>query len=207
MLRRCLAALILALSASATSAEAEIYTYKDKNGTLVFTDRLAELPVARRRYYNRKADERKRLEAQREKALGKTTYERERAEAAQRAADERSAAQSAAAARNDALARAVASGQRRQATRDAEKKRWQKRARGLRIRAHSLYQDYKKTKTAYDALAIRAEFSLYPAQRQEKARLHKRLEGLIKDLKTTLKEAEQLPEQARKAGVPPGWIR
>lgn len=195
------------LGALPAPAQAEIYTYTDKNGTLVFTDRLAELPLARRRYYNRKAAQQKAEAAQLEKALGKPEYERQKREAqAAKKADKR-AAQAEAAQKNRALGRALSASQRRQATLDKKRDYWQKRAKTVRGKTKALYAEYKKTKTAYEALAIKADFSLYPAQRQEKAALALRLKQLKAELQAAIKAEAALPEEARKAGAYPGWIR
>ena len=66
MMRRMSTALLVAFGFSlvSTGASAQVYKFKKKDGTVVYTDSLAQLPPDRRAYYNN-------LERQREERLRK----------------------------------------------------------------------------------------------------------------------------------------
>ena len=202
------AALAAILVVIAAPAHAQIYKYRRKDGTTVYTDKLSDLPKSVRAKYAareaKKAQERRRLEA----SLGK-------AEVARREAEERRQRhlrEQIAAAKQKQRRRELKAMMKRinksSSERDAKKAKWQQRVSAARKKVDELYADFGKTRQAYDQIAVRADYALFPGENKQKGELKKKLDRLEKELDAALEELNvKIPNEARRAGVPPGWLR
>lgn len=192
----------------ATTAEAKIYKYTKADGTVIYTDKLSDLPNARRAYYNKQEQEAAERQKARENQFGKEELKRRAAEAeraklmkAQMEEQERSR-------RLAALDETLKSIERSKAKRGANKAAWQKRIKDARARLQENLQSFRKTQDAYNALAMKAGFTLFPGQAEEKERLRKQVTELEAKVDASIHEVYvTIPEEARKAGALPGWIR
>ena len=190
------------------AAHAEIYKYTLPDGTTIYTDKLSDLPKDVRAKYARRAAEKAKRRARLEASVGKREAARREAEEKRKAQLERQIAEAQALQRQQEI-RALIKRIDKSAAKEAEKKaKWQKRVIEARSRVKGLFEEFKKTREAYDTLAVRADFTLFPGQNQKKGELRKKLEKLEKELDEALKELnEKIPDEARKAGIPPGWLR
>lgn len=191
--------------ASATPALAQVYRYKKPDGTVVFTDNLAELPPARRAYYNRRAQEAKeRLEKIR---AAQTPAERREAE---READAARAKQEAEA---EVVRRKRLAAIQRLVTRiraDEEKRAqtaayWAEREAEAKKALDEAVDAYEAAKTEWEGLAMKAGFALFPGQAERKKELQDKLPELAAEVEAantylyeTLPEERALHESRRR---------
>ena len=71
-----------------------------------------------------------------------------------------------------------------------------------------LYQAFLAAQEKYNGLATRANFTLLPGQAEEMEQAQKDTERLEGELDQVIQEIQfNIPEEARKAGIPPGWLR
>lgn len=200
-----LAAIVLSV---ATPSHAQIYKYKRKDGSVVYTDKLVDLPPkVRAKYAEReakKARERARLEA----SIGKREVERREAEEKRRAELERQIKVADQRRRRQELRALLKRLNEQEAEEEKKKALWKKRVKDARTAVKELFEKFTKTQQAYDNLAVRADYALFPGQAQEKDKLRKELAKLEKELDAALEELNvKIPTEARKQGIPPGWIR
>ena len=204
------AALVLAVSlgGAAPAARAQVYKYKDADGTLVFTDRLSDLPPERRAYYNRKEAEAEKRRRAEERALS----EQERraveleAERARVLAEETEAAQ-----RRRRLAEldeALRAYRRQKAERAQRKAYWQEKRTQAETALNEALLAYRSAKKEWSGLATQAGFALFPGQQRRLQELQEALPKLAAAVETRNHYLSvTLPEEARRAGIPPGWLR
>ncbi len=202
------AALAASFVAVSAPTHAEIYKYRKKDGTVVYTDKLSDLPRSVRAKYaareRKKRQEQERLEA----SVGKAEARRRAADKERKAALERQMAQAAADQRRKALLEMIKRIDEKRGKEAKTREKWQQRVIKAQSEVDRLYAEFRNTREAYDKLAVRADFTLFPGQNQEKAKLRKKLDKLEKELDAALDELNvKIPNEARKAGVPPGWIR
>jgi len=92
--------------------------------------------------------------------------------------------------------------------REAAKAMWQTRYRAAKQQLDKLLIEFRQTQEQHGQLAMRADFTLLPGQNKDKQDLEAKLAQLEAAIDQTILELDvRIPEQARKAGVPPGWIR
>ena len=190
------------------TAHAEIYKYTDAKGTIVYTDKLDDLPVKRKKYYQKKIAQRKELESQAEYQAKQQIEELEkrRAELANIQAEQE---------RHQKIQQNVAKLQKAIRTLEVEQQRrelqkiyWKERITRAQRRLAETLDSYRETKKKYEALAIKADFALFPGQLQEKYKLleNLRIEEQAVDA-ANIYLTETIPQEAHKQGVPPGWLR
>jgi chromosome segregation ATPase len=205
-MRAAILALGITLAGWPLVGRGQVYKYVKKDGTIVYTDRLSALPKERRRHYNR-------LEAERARQAERVKSEVASDEAARKAAEaERSRLRAEADARNEARLRALDAEiqrlRKKNEARDRVKAQWTQRYRQTKAELQETLAAFERTQQQYQELAIKAEFALFPGQKEEKFKLLdqlKALEARVDRLNHELTVA--IPEQARKAGIPPGWVR
>lgn len=205
---------ILALAALATAlcftttASAKVYKYTKADGTVVYTDKLSDLPAARRAHYNRIEQEAKQRRKARVNMLGKAEVERREAEAerkrvqeAKLEADER--------ARRLAEINATLERIRKDNERTAGKKKvWKDRLQKAKQELKDALQAFRDKQKEYKTLAIKPNFARLPGENQKVEKLRKEVAALEKRVDDAIRELYVvIPEQARKKGVPPGWLR
>lgn len=189
-------------------AQAQIFKYQKPDGTVAYTDKLSDLPKERRAYYNRLLAERAKKDEAVEKSARETDAAIRAAEAErQRLARERMAADERRR-RLAALDETLESLRERNRAREQAKQKWQQRVAETRKALEDALTAYRATKEKWQALAIRADFALFPGQVEEKQELRAQMQKLEGEVDALVHQLDVvIPEEARKAGVPPGWLR
>lgn len=190
------------------TARAQIFKFVKPDGTVMYTDKLSDLPKERRRYYNRllAEQEKKNREAEKEveardAKIRRLEAERERLRRERIAAQERRR-------RLAALESTLESLREQNRARDKAKELWRERVRVAERDLAEKLEAYRDAKRAWQALAIRADYTLFPGQVTEKQELRERMEKLENEVDALAHQLNVvIPEEARKAGVPPGWLR
>jgi hypothetical protein len=203
-----LAASALLLLALAPDASAQIYKYKKKDGSTVYTDNLSQLPEDRRTYYNKLEQERERQRQEEIQKLGKEEFERREKEKELEALKNQEIEATERARREAELNAVLELIRERQKNRDASQNTWQTKTAEAKKKVADLLAEFNTTQEKYQSLATRANFSLLPGQQQEMIDLKAKVDQLEKDLDAAIEYLEfTLPEEARRAGIPPGWVR
>jgi archaellum component FlaC len=204
----CRFAVWLTILGLTSTARAEIYKYIQSDGTVTYTDQLSQLPPERRAHYNR---ERERKEAERrelESRLGADGLKALEDQEAQEAELKRKIAAADEEARKQALEAQLKAIEASNQADSASEAQWKQRVQGARAELDTLLATFKRKQTEYSNIAIRVDFALLPGQAQKRDALRLELQALEKQIDAKIIEVEQtIPEAARKAGVPPGWIR
>jgi len=200
-------ALVLAfLLGGSAEAAAEIFKYVEADGTVVYTDSLAQLPKERRIHYNK-------LLAEREKEAKKVRQEVAKDKEAQREAEaERARLRAEADARNAARLKAIdetiARLRAKNEARRQEREKWQARMAAVEKKLDEKLATFAKVQEEYKGLATKADYALFPGGRQKKLQLKDQLDELEQEIDGLIHELQvEIPEEARKAGIPPGWVR
>lgn len=200
-------ALVLAL-ALASPARADVYKYKNKNGVVVFTDKLSDLPPDRREYYNKLREERDAKDREAEQRL---TPEQRQAREAERNKEETLRKRAEAeddARRKVAIEQELMALKSRSQSLEGRRDAWRKRMQEAREKLGKLLDEYKKASEEYEGLAIKPSFTLLPGQADQLEAAKAKMEKLEKDVDAQVEEVEvTIPEEARKAGIPPGYLR
>lgn len=208
MQRLAFASALLFLIAAPLSAHADVYKYTRADGTVVYTDSLSELPEERRQHYNKELMRREAEQLRIEQEVGREELERQDME---RKRQELEAEAQAAADRASRLAQMdaqIRSFRERAEKREAAKAMWQTRWRAAKQQLEKLLNEFRAAQERHGQLAMRADFTLLPGQNKDKQDLEQKLAQLEAAIDGTILELDvRIPEQARKAGVPPGWIR
>lgn len=192
----------------AFGASAQIYKYKKADGTVVYTDDMGELPSERRAHYGKLQRAAKQRQKARENQYGKAELAR-RAKAAERkrimeAQIEAGERAKRLAALDDSLKRV----RKRSAKTASNRAAWTLRLKTAKDTLEKALTDFRRTQADYNALAIQPSFALLPGQGQKKEALRARLGGLEAKVDAAVEALYvTLPEEARRAGVPPGWLR
>lgn len=198
---------LLVLSASG-SAGAQIYKYRKPDGTVAYTDRLSDLPKERRAYYDKLRTEEEKKRRALESRIGREELERREAERARKVLVARQMAAAERQRRLRVLDAQLAVLRNRRKAREDAREEWAGRMKRARKRQGELLEAFRKTQKAYDAIAIKPSFTLLPGEGDEMQRLRARLEELEKQLDAAIHQVNVvIPTEARKAGVPPGWLR
>ncbi|MCB9646400.1 MAG: DUF4124 domain-containing protein [Deltaproteobacteria bacterium] len=203
-----LVALPVVLVAAPGDAQAQVYKYTKGDGTVIYTDKLSDLPPQRRAHYAKLEEEAAERRRAQENMLGKDEVARREAEAEKkRLADAKLAAEERAKrmAEIDALLQDI---DRRQAERDKKRGYWQERLKKANETLAEKLNEFRKTQEAYNAIAIKPAFTLFPGEAEQMEKLKAALVKLEAEVDAAIQERwVNLPEDARKAGVPPGWLR
>ncbi|MEM7678709.1 MAG: hypothetical protein AAF449_22235, partial [Myxococcota bacterium] len=171
-------------------------------------DKLSDLPPKTRARYAKRAAKKAQKRAELEAAVGKREADRREAEAERQKNIQRQIAEAQRAQQRQDLQRVLNQIKKDDKAEASRKAKWKKRVADARAEVDRLFAEFKKTRKAYDNIAVRANFALFPGQAKEKEKLRKRLDELEKELDAALDEQNnKIPNEARKAGVPPGWIR
>lgn len=203
-----LAAVAFALLVGIPEAEAQIYKYTKGDGSVVYTDSLSELPNERRAYYNRRQAELDAQAREEESVLGAEEAERRRLE---RERAEIAAQEMAEAERQQRMAAldAQLSRYRNQKKADAaDEARWKQRMKVARDQLHKMLADFRKKQAEHTNLAMKPDFTRLPGEAQKQEALARELKTLEAAIDQQIELVEvKIPEEARRARVPPGWLR
>lgn len=191
-----------------TSARAELYKWTKPGGLVVYTDNLSQLPPDVRAYYAKIQEARDAKRKELERTLGKEELERRDAEAKREELAKQALAEDERARRMAGLDAALAQIAKRRADREAAKKAWQERIQRAQRDLDKKLSEFREMSEAWSRLAIQPSHTLLPGQSDERDQLKARLEKLEKEVDALVVEIEEtIPDEARKAGVPPGWLR
>src|SRR5262245_29709773 len=182
-----------ALTLVAAEARADVFKYVKADGSVVYTDKLSDLPTEKRAYYNQKIAEREQARANLEQQIGKQELERRELEAERQARDDKE--------RADRLAEIDARlkiYRDREKAAQAQKQMWQKRMRDAKQKLEQLLLDFQNTQESYNQLATRADFTLLPGQGAEREKMKAHLAQLEQQIDAQiLLVEEQIPDEAR----------
>jgi DNA repair exonuclease SbcCD ATPase subunit len=189
-------------------SRAEIYKYKKNDGTTVYTDNIGELPRDRREYYDKIKEEKERAHKELEQRLGKEEVARREAEAKKKELehaqmDERERQQ-----RMAAIDAAIKEVQAKQGAREAQREQWRKRMQDARQKLDQLLAQFKQKQEEANGIAIKPSFSWLPGEADRLDTLRKELARMEQEIDQLIDEVDnRIPEEARKAGIPPGFLR
>ena len=191
-----------------TPAQGQIYRYTKKDGTVGYTDKLSELPRDRRAHYNRLARQRKEAEQRQRRVLGKEEMARRAAERERREVQAANLAAAERARRLKSIDDRLEGYRKRNAAGAAKKTEWQKKMKKARGDLKQLYRAYRDAEKKFAAIGVRASYTLLPGQAKERDEARAKMKALIPQIDAAIHQVEvALPEAARRAGVPPGWLR
>ncbi|MBI2375158.1 MAG: DUF4124 domain-containing protein [Deltaproteobacteria bacterium] len=189
-------------AAAPGDAEAQIYKYTRKDGVVVYTDSLAELPMDRRKYYNQIDAQRREEEARLEAKLGTEEYQQRKE--AERLKKDEAEAQEIREADERAAALAKIADARRALTRGASQIKAVHAARYRQAVAslRGLLADYRAAQASYESLAMKAPQTLLPGEAGSRETYRKQMAALEAVIDEQIKMVTQtLPREALKAGV------
>ncbi len=192
----------------AFGASAQIYKYKKADGTVVYTDDLAELPADRRAHYGRLERAAKARQKARENQFGKAELERRAADAERKRIMAAQIEEGERARRLRAFEDTLKSVRKRSSKRAANRAAWKLRLKTAKEDMDKALKAFRTAQADYNALAMKPSFTLLPGQGQKKEALRAKLGGLEAEVDATVEQLYVvIPEEARRAGVPPGWLR
>lgn len=198
----------LGLCLLSATADGQVFKYRKPDGTVVYTDKLSDLPKKRRAYYNKLLEEQKKKRRELEERIGKEELDRQEAERERRALVDQQIAAADRQRRIQEIDAQLEAIRKRRKTREDAKAAWANRMKNAHKRQADLLAEFRKTQKTYEAIAIKPSFTLFPGEAKKKEDLQKKLRQLEKELDATIHEVNVvIPTEARKAGVPPGWLR
>lgn len=199
--------LVLAVSVT-QGARADVFKYVKGDGTIVYTDNLSDLPEDRRAMYNRKIAERERAQEELERAVGKEEVERREAEAKRQEIERQVKDEQERKQRIAAFDAQIRNYRAREQAREKGKLQWQTRMKAAKQKLEQQLAEFNQKQEEFASLATRADFTLLPGQVGQRDDLQKKLKVLEQSIDALIVEIDEtIPEQARKAGIPPGWLR
>lgn len=202
------AALVGLLLSLGGTAYAQVYKYKRPDGTIVYTDNLSQLPPERRAYYNQLEEEAQKKRRELEQSIGKEELERREAEGRRQQLERAQLEEAERQQRLAAIEEVLALIRQRSKVREENKAVWKERMAAAVKKRDETYQAFLAAQEKYNGLATRAGFTLLPGQAEEMEQAKKDMERLEGELDALIQEVQfTIPEEARKAGVPPGWLR
>lgn len=203
-----LVALPAALTAAPGAAVAQVYKFTKANGTVVYTDKLSDLPPERRAHYARLEQEAAERKQAQENMLGKEEVARREAEAEKQRLAKAQLDEQERLRRMQELNRVLEDLDRRSQARDQQKRFWQDRLKRADETLAKKLAEFREAQEAHDAIAIKPAFSRFPGETEKLQELEAALVKLEAEVDAAIQERwVTLPEDARKAGVPPGWLR
>ena len=198
----------VALWAAPGEAEAQVYKFTNKDGSVVYTDKLSDLPPDRRAHYARLEEEAAQRRQAQENMLGKEEVARREAEADKQRLATAQLEEAERQRRMADLDAVLQDLERRRDARDKSRAYWQQRHKKAKETLQQKLTEFRQTQEAFNALAIKPAFTLFPGQAEERDRLKAAMDKLEGEVDAAILELyTTLPDDARKAGVPPGWIR
>ncbi len=199
---------VASLLLAASKSEAQVYKYTNEKGVVVFTDKLSDLPPERRAHYNEREMAAKK---RREQLARSRTPEQQRTaelEEERRKILESRVEEQQREARLAAIEQALRDIEETSKARAETKAYWQERKATAQRELQEALDRYREAVKEYEGLAIKVGFTLFPGQQNRLLELQALLPKLEADVdRANAFLTEALPEEARRAGVPPGWLR
>ena len=164
MLRRLTGIAVTTLFLLPGLAEAEIYKYTKKDGSVVYTDKLSQLPRERRAYYLRQQkaqeEERRKLEAR----IGIAEMQRSELEKKRKALEASQTQAAELAKRRQELTAQINAMDKARSAKLADKATWKKRMKEARAERDALLLAFQKKQKDTTVLAIKPAFTLLPGE-------------------------------------------
>lgn len=199
--------LTLGLVFAAGSARADIYKFQKPDGTVVYTDNLAQLPPDKREYYNKLREEREEKRREAERTLGKEEVQRREAEAQKAALEQARMEEAERQKRLSAIDETLKVIQQKTKDREANRETWRKRMQDAVARQVELLKQFNALQERVSQLVLKS-YTLLPGEAEELEKSRKQLGELEKAIDQQIEEVEvRIPDEARKAGIPPGYLR
>jgi hypothetical protein len=190
------------------TAAAELYKYKKPDGTVVYTDNLGQLPAERREHYNKQREQREEKRRELEQQIGKEELARREAEAERIELSRQQMEESERQERTLRIETTLLEIQKKRAQREATRDGWRQKMLQARAQLDKKLEEFKLASEKANSIGIQADFSRLPGQNEELENLRKELERLEREIDALVVLTEEtIPEEARKAGIPPGWLR
>lgn len=193
---------------TAEDAYAEIYKYTKRDGSIVYTEDLGELPRDRQAYYRSQEAQREERRRALEARVGSDVLKEREAEQKRKAvlaAELEEAERQRRLAALDELLKGIRA---RRLAQKSDEASWRSRIETARTQMAEKLKAFGKTQEEYNRIAVQASYTLLPGQADKKKKLKETLDTLEKEIDALVIEIEEtIPDEARKAGVPPGWIR
>ncbi len=195
-------------AASAGTAFADMYKYTRPNGTVGYTDNLNDLPAERRAYYNKIKAEREQRRREEEQRVGKDELARRELESKRAEIQRAQIDEAERRTKLQALDAQIAGFQEKRRAQEADRARWRERVKAAKAKLQGLLAELEKQREIYENVATKANFTLLPGQSEEAEKAKEKMDELEPQIDAAILDVEEtIPEEARKAGVPPGWLR
>jgi hypothetical protein len=190
------------------AAHAEVYKYKKKDGTIVYTDNIGELPPDRRAVYEKEKEQREQAHRELEQKLGKEEVARREAEAKKKELERAQMDEKERAQRMAAIDATLKEIQAKSGARAAGRDQWRKRISDARQKLDATLASFRAKQDEASAISIKPSYSWLPGEGEKLEQLKKELDVLEKQIDGLIDEIDnRIPEEARKAGIPPGYLR
>jgi chromosome segregation ATPase len=201
-------AALLVVTAVHGPAQAQIFKYTKADGTTGYTDKLSDLPKDRRAYYNELLRKREQERQALESRVGRDELLRREAEAERLRVEQARMDEAERSRQLAAISARLAEYKAREAARAADEKDWRDRVKAAKARLSRLLADFRAAESAYQAIAIQPMHTLLPGQGQKRDEALAAMKALEPQIDAAVEEVEvKIPTEARRAGVPPGWLR
>ncbi len=189
-------------------ARADIYKYVKEDGTVVYTDSLSDLPRERREHYNRMREKEAEKEEELKAKIGAEEYARKKAEEEKERLLQEKADQQERQRRIAQINSQLNAYRAAEQKREREKLMWKTKMQTSKDKLQKLLKEFNEASEKANSLGMRASHTLLPGQAQEQQNARKKMKQLEPQIDKQIHEVQvQIPEDARKAGVPPGWLR
>ena len=189
-------------------ADAQVYKFVKKDGSIVYTDSLSQLPPARRAHYNKLEQEREQKRRDLERAIGKDELARREAEAEKERLERDNVADAERTVRLAEVEATLLAIKKRRAQGEIDRAGWQKRIADAKLALETHLEAFRDAQKRYDAIAIKAFHTLLPGEGKKRDDAKAEMDALEKKVdETNTLLTETIPDEARRAGVPPGWLR
>jgi len=197
------------MSAWASPALAQdVFRWVKADGSVTYTDNLSALPDKLRAEYNAKIAAREAARAELERTVGKDELARREAEAELKKIQAAGIEESDRAERMGKIEARIKQIDEANKQKAGEKAKWQARMRAARANLQKLFKDFQAAEARYNELGTRASFTLLPGQAEELEKAKEAMDKLGPQIDQAVLEIEQkIPDEARRAGIPPGWLR
>ena len=192
----------------AAPSEAQVYKYETKDGTVAYTDSLAKLPPKRRAYYNKLEQEQQARLQKIEKSRGKSEVDRERMEEEKKRILAEKLQEEERRRRLEAIDVQLKAIRERRSAQSETETAWRSRIQDTKKALADALAAFDRERETYSAIAIKGGYGLLPGQHEQMVEAKKKMDALEAEIDRLNHELTVvIPEQARRASVPPGWLR
>lgn len=203
-----LVAFVVGMVALERPAEAQVYKYEKKDGTVVYTDKLSDLPAEKRRYYAKKEAEARKAREEADAHLTPAERRRQEIEREQAALKAEQLAEAERLQRQRRLDQLLARLNEESAREADQKAYWKERVADARKRLDEALAAFHTAQEEWRQAALRNNGYALPGAMKRQMEAHERVEKAEAEVDAANEDLTvTIPAEARKAGVPPGWVR